>query len=716
MKKLLLLAFLILSVSAISQTNYSTRVKYNVRKSTVHKKVPVKVSTDIVNTYWYNTTDSIIYAWNGVSMFPKFKYYKYSTAFTSTIPLTGTTSGTYSNTIYPTYIRESSILNNIPPLNNFTYPNTWCINLASNKLYEKVRNIVTVTGSIYTYTPSPVPVNVYTYSDWSECDITGHRARTVLTKTPLSSGVGEPILSETCTYVPPIVVSHSTHFYYVSPSGSDLYSKTQANNSATPWLTLYKAVTSCKSVGDTIFIQSGTYNENSLCALSVGVSILGEGTSTIIKTSFTSSSGNDGFLYLNSTAGPVNGNQFISNLLLDGNALTSTIAVFVRFRNNVSINNVTIKDFHYAAIKFEGNNNSYPNPPSVAYSSGNSIHDCILTNSSTSQTYMGVYGADMVEINGQQDFLFYNNVSDNTARPTGYNGKSLGGNWNKALKIYNNTFTKTNSEGTEWLFFFETWHYQGGCEIYGNTFNGAAGLDISDVTRGSYDYGIKIYDNTFIVPSNTLYNSHLHTAITFEEHGNLQDIYVYNNYFKNCPNGIAVIGWVNETDSRVDINNVNIYSNVFENIGSTDENWGFPIRLVTTGTDARVYWDSIFIYNNTMTSYTTRQTFAGIYWAVGGTITNVKIDNNIIQGFATYPIYFPLGIAGSTIDNISVQKNLFYLNSYANSANYSTVTVTNKTENSIIGNPLFVSTTDFHLQSGSPAENAGTDGANIGKY
>lgn len=491
--------------------------------------------------------------------------------------------------------------------------------------------------------------------------------------------------------------------YYLSPSGSDA----ALGDITHPWKTLAFACSHATKPGDIIHVNAGTYNETARANLALGVSIVGEGDASIIKSSYVAASINDASIFLNSNATPVAGNQSISYLKFDGNNLTGNVAISVNYRTNVEIHHVTIVDFKNIAIRFNGDNNN-PSAPTIPYSIGNSIHDCTITNCATSQTYGGAYGADQVVLLGQDGFLYYNNTQSAIGRAVGYNGKLIGANWNKGLKIYNNTFTKNNSEGTEWLFFFETWHWVGGGEIYSNTFNGAAGIDIADVRQGTSSYGIKIYDNTFQISSNTFYNTHMHTPITLEDHGAIQYVYIYNNHFKNTPNGIKVVGLVNETDTKVNIDHIYIYSNLFENIGSTDVNWGFPIMFATTGTNKNVIWDNISIYNNTMTSYAARKTYAGIYWNLGGSITNVNIRNNIIQGFATYPISFPVVIAGSTINTLSVENNLYYLNNSGNSANYSTVSVINITEqHNIVGNPLFISTSDYHLNSGSPAINAG---------
>jgi len=108
--------------------------------------------------------------------------------------------------------------------------------------------------------------------------------------------------------------------YYIDPSGSD----SNSGSSSSPWKTLAYACSKVTTSGDIIFVNSGTYNEISRCVLAVGVSIVGQGVTSIIKSSYVATGKNDGAIYLNSGSGAsTNGNQSISYIELDGNSLIS---------------------------------------------------------------------------------------------------------------------------------------------------------------------------------------------------------------------------------------------------------------------------------------------------------------------------------------------------------------------------------------------------------
>ena len=502
----------------------------------------------------------------------------------------------------------------------------------------------------------------------------------------------------------------TSKIYYIAPNGNDATGNGSINN---PWKTLANACNQATTRGDTIHINAGTFNETTQCNLAVGVNIIGEGTTSIIKTSYIGST-----IYLNSNIGePSDGNQSISYLKIDGNNFVATRGITINFRNNVEMHHLTMSNFREGGIIFYGNNNAYPNPPSVSYMSGNSVHDCNITDSST----LDANRAANVLAEGQTGFLIYNNYFSQTNMPGEANGNIITSNWVKDFKVYNNTFTKNNNYyGPEWNFFLESWHFEGGCEIYNNTFNGAATIDLADIRKGTSTYGLKIYNNELIVANKTaINNDHNIQALDFEDHGAIQYIEVYNNHFKNVPTAIEIVGLVNENDTKVNIDHIKIYSNLFEDIGTTNSSWTFPILISGDKSDTYtgpIIWDNISIFSNTIITsnnmaYGQNRSYNGIRWYTYGNATNIIIKNNIIQGFMSYPIAFD--VAGTTpatpkINNISIENNLYY-NNADNSIGYGAITITNKTEQkNIIINPLFVSSSDFHLQATSPAIDNGT--------
>lgn len=492
--------------------------------------------------------------------------------------------------------------------------------------------------------------------------------------------------------------------FYVSPGGSDI---TGDGSESKPWKTLARACNSATISGSLIHVNAGTYNEMVRANLAVGVSIEGEGIDvTIINYTYIASNSSDGVIRLNSGTSTM-GNQSISNLTVSGSNHISTRGICINYRNNVIIHHCKIKDFYASAIFFRGSTKAWdirPNP----YCTGNGINNCIIDNSATRSSGESA----SVRINGQTNFELNNSTFTQTGRAIGQNGNILGGEWNTNLKIHHCTFTKPDDEGSAWNFFYELWHWTGGGEIYNNDFFGAATTDIVDVEKSTYDYGLKIYNNKFIVKNNIpIWTTHAIQGINLELRRYLQDIYVYDNYFKNHPNGIWIDVTINEGEgySSCEIKNLYIYRNLFENIGITGNGGGYGIQINGYGTNSNMTFDNIQITNNTIATKVLPKPWDGVKWDIGGVTKNVIVRNNIIKGFSGRPFLMSVGIPGAKVDNFSLENNLYFDNG-TNSSNFSGINVTNLVDqNNITGNPLFVSATDYNLQANSPAVDRGMD-------
>jgi len=97
--------------------------------------------------------------------------------------------------------------------------------------------------------------------------------------------------------------SVSATTYYIDPSGNN----SNNGSSSSPWKTLAYACSKSTTSGDIIHVNAGTFIETSQCILVPGVSIVGEGNSSIIHSHF--STGNLIEMLSNST---IDGNQSIS--------------------------------------------------------------------------------------------------------------------------------------------------------------------------------------------------------------------------------------------------------------------------------------------------------------------------------------------------------------------------------------------------------------------
>lgn len=478
-------------------------------------------------------------------------------------------------------------------------------------------------------------------------------------------------------------------------------------SAAHPWLTLKHAcdtVTGANFVGDTIVVGVGTFTETQQIVLAVGVSIVGQGATSIISTTVIDT-GQDwdetATIILSGPTEGTDGSQSISYLAFDGNNYTADAGIFVYQRSNVKIHHITMVDFHYYGIRFRGG----AIPPTI-YATGNEIHDCDIYDCGGPNVSYGD-----VQIGGQAGLLIYNNSIIQPLRP-GYNQsgfpiKFVAGGDNHGLKIYDNTISlEESSVYDEWHIAVELFGCRGGIEIYRNTVNGV--LDFSDYAGSygtsddqGYGYAVKIYDN--ILGGDQLSVNEAH-AVSFERQTS-GGVYIYNNLMKNCHSAITLS---NPADGVTE--DIYIYYNIIYNIGVTaskTEDGGIILgRLSDAYTIA---YDNINIFNNVIVDNSAGLPNYGIRLRGGTGITfdNVNIKNNIIKDITT-------GIgAGISFEDV-VCGTLHIENNDINGCTVDilkdncTIT-TDITQNNITSDPQFISSMDFHLQAGSPCINAGID-------
>src|ERR1035437_986281 len=485
-------------------------------------------------------------------------------------------------------------------------------------------------------------------------------------------------------------LASSATTYYIDPAGSN------ANTGAigSPWLTLTYACAHTTS-GDIIHVNAGTYIETVQSLLAVGVSIEGVGVTSIIK-SHISTAGTFTILDSSTSQGTA-GNQHISGIKMDGDALTGWAAIRIYQRSNVQIYNCTFVDFQIYGVGFWG----FP-------ATGNAFHDNIITNCSGVINPGNRYSAEFyyaLGVDGQEGMLIYNNTLTQTSRTLGQNGFLIKGvmGYNRGVKIYNNTLDRGNQGdiSSSWDFAIELWDCRGGFEIYNNQIKGS--IDIggyNTVKELSYTYSVYIHNNT--IGQDSVHVSEAYVGVDFEQ--NVSDAIVDSNLIQNVSQGILfAINGGSKT-----ISNINIRRNVITNIGVTLVNGnGAGIDCSANATSNTV--NNINILNNVISAHVgTNTTLYGIRLPDIGAAKNISIRNNIVKGFSWMPIR-GVGGSGISIDTLSIENNIFYLNGNSNLPSYSGLTPThNTTQNNFTSDPLFVAFgTDFHLQATSPAINAG---------
>lgn len=468
--------------------------------------------------------------------------------------------------------------------------------------------------------------------------------------------------------------------YYVDSNGNNANSGSQAS----PWKTLAYACSKATAAGDIIHINPGTFTETTQMNLAAGVSIEGAGAaSSIIKSQVTNSG--SFMLMLHSSSENTNGNQHIANITFDGSATTAYGGVSIMNRGNVQVYNCVFRDFLATGIQFN-NGGTVP----VTRATGNQFYNNTVTNCSM-YTTIG-YGG--LRIGGQEGMLVHDNIMSQTGRASGKNGyviKYGGEGWNRGLKIYNNTITKEAYDGSTFDFAIELTHEQG-TEIYNNNIIGS--LDVNFISKGTYSYGIYVHNNTF---GPTASRSRMENGIILEF--DVEAAVIKNNYFRNI--GSVVLF---STRSGYDLKNFTFAGNICDNIGIVGSPTGQCIRFIVVDSPATSS-DGFYIYNNVIIARPASSVPWGVSVPSGENSVNNVIRNNIIMNFVMGAV---TSNPGSVVNGLTITNNILYNNGNGNNPFFANGTPSGYTFSGNLNvDPKFVSASDFHLQSTSPAIGTG---------
>lgn len=501
--------------------------------------------------------------------------------------------------------------------------------------------------------------------------------------------------------------------YYVSPSGSN---GANGLTTGTAWQTIAYAAAHVSS-GDRINLMSGTHAVTGIIDVPVGVNINGLDTSLHTVTG-TVTTFEEGIFRLQSTEG-TSGGQSITNVNFYGGDLAATSSAIVVYgRSNDSIKYCRFTNFKYSAVLFAGQASFYPNAvPPTTYSTGNYFGYNYVWNCGG---FFG-FGYAALWAHGTEGLVLEYNYMNQTSRADGDNGwliKLL--DYHKGTKIRYNTLVKKpfpyDEDGVNNYFGFAIESAdQQGCEVNNNTIQGS--IDFNRQSKGSYAYSVYIHDNIIQQPSTP---AHKEYGIILEY--NTHDAVISNNQLINVSAPIffsfhdtTTVG-VYTPDT---VTNTVIAENELRNIGTSQFGGGIG-ELIQFHVNDPDTWigNNIDIWNNTATCNPTYPTAWGFSFSGNGGVTDLNVQNNIVTGVVNNWI-----VSGTSnlMSIVTVTNNCPYNNGSSNAAgwfagNPSSYTYTNPLAGS---NPLFVSSTDLHLQSGSPCIGAGTDvgyGTDVGAY
>ena len=486
--------------------------------------------------------------------------------------------------------------------------------------------------------------------------------------------------------------------------GSDV----SGNGSITkPWASINHAVDTVRGVnfvGDTIFVNAGKYTETDSISLTPGVSLMGEGIISHIEFTYADSLYTNACILLVSTSEATAGNQSISYLKLDGGS-TAYHGILVRCRTNVIIHDVTIIDFKFNAVNFNGKTTGFALTGTDAptnYSTGNKLYNCILTNNCNKIYTFLSSGYGQLRFTGQEGFEVYNNIFTQTGAAAGFNGNNVDARQgtSKNIKFHDNTFYKPSTNGSDWNFHVESWDAEGGYHFYNNIFYEGCGIDAAGHynEKGAYDYAWYIHDNQFINAAQIAFQDEEPIGICLE--GSVDSTIITRNYFKRKSSGVTM----SAKQAGITQHDIFINYNIFSETGFNNQNsW----HMFLSGSDVGNTQHDIYIDNNVFVGNGIRKTASVLFFNLSAAMecTDIYFRNNIVKNVSIVPIY----VYNCAVGDIYSQNNCFYdVGDYTDNVRIVTGSIANWTySGAVIGDPLFTSTSNFRLQSISPAINKG---------
>ncbi len=397
------------------------------------------------------------------------------------------------------------------------------------------------------------------------------------------------------------------------------------------------------------------------------------------------------------------------------------------------------------------NSYTYSTSLSAILEENNEIYSNTIDNCGDGDAEPDYKGGGLIAITTQKDMLIHDNLLYSNKRVDAHNGNIInaGGTRFRGVKYYNNQSWKpdmTNDYGSSglysWNFHLEFWGNDGGFEIYNNTFTGGSiAIDVAGYgyteNTGGYPYSWSIHDNVFqqndpsffsyggmgillesrYLTKTLIYNNsfnHYYRGISIIGN-NVHDVYMYDNIFTKIEIPLSISYGIQGTQflGIKEIDNINFYKNTI-NV-NTGVGYGIPGVINIDINNGWTASNFNFLNNTIVTDNIIYSGGIKLVVQAGLTMTNFNIKNNIF-GYFRYNGPFIIENNG-TINGLNIENNLSYNLSNANILPiFSGNTINNytylnniPTSNTTQQNPLFVSSSDFHLQSTSPAINKGID-------
>ena len=452
------------------------------------------------------------------------------------------------------------------------------------------------------------------------------------TGTGTSTGTATGTSTGTVT-TPPISQVSAANTLYVSTTGDDTAGDGTA---AKPLKTLAAAITKVPvGQGYTISLSAGTFVENGLIEVPLGVNITGAGIDqTILKSasSFyyhpaTPAYATDKFLISLNGNSQQNGNQTLKGFTIDGDSKQLHGGIYVHNRTNVVIDGVKVQNTNFTGIWLWDVKNSI-----VKYSQ---LINCSWGSTSYCSGALNLGNVESVEID-------HITVDEST----GYGIKAIGPGGNNNIintKIHDsrisvNPFGLWNG-GTAPNIAIELWSVNlVGNEIYNNYVDNTISLVNSNATPSTGVQTIRVHHNTIDMDARA-HGSGYSIELT------IHDAEIDHNFINKGTYGIA--NWDHP------MQNWSIHHNTFYAIQGT-----YPGEIVRSQSSGL---HNVKLYSNTI-EFASDKTMnvVGVY---GGTSENVDVKNNLFINNNTSYSYYPNQLIhlenGAVLNNLEVKNNLF---------------------------------------------------------
>lgn len=375
-------------------------------------------------------------------------------------------------------------------------------------------------------------------------------------------------------------------YVYVSPTGSD----TKGDGSlGKPLRTLaYAAKRVQPNKNYTIYLNPGIYRETEATVLPLGVNIEGAGESRVTITSngaipapgINTGSSNWSLLHHGSIIqlvspsysgssprygtpsemiGATDGNQTLGGFTINGNGKTIKVGIWVENRNNVTVHNVTFKDFHHSGAVFTRGDMWWFVPlPEGKWMKNTTIHDCTFINSAADWVSGGSTGN--LRLGGLDGANIYNiTIRENK----GYGIKFMHVGHLRNVKIHDCDIQvpEVDSQWSEDAS-IELWNLSYGNEIYNVICNTWLSM-VNHSVMNEYQPTAKHPSNLKMrnVRIKDIDGQSVKESIEVA----LSGVEISNSYFQDKGFGIAIWGgkaWGGSIENQ----NINIHNNIFANV------------------------------------------------------------------------------------------------------------------------------------------------------